>query len=194
VTAAAGECLIRCEELVVGYERPLAGPVSFAAARGEVIGLAGPNGAGKSTLLRALTGAARVFGGRIERPPGLRVSHQEQGFESLAGFPLSGAELLGLTGAPAADLPASLIDRLGARLDRLSGGQMQLVRVWACLMAPADLVLLDEPTNNLDRQGTAFLEGLLARHCADRAIVLVSHDLGLLRAVSSTVVELEPRA
>ncbi len=188
---AADEWLVRCERVEAGYARSLVGPVSFSAARGEVIGLAGPNGAGKSTLLRALIGAARLFGGRIERRPGLRTSVQEQGFELLAGFPLSGIDLLGLTGAPAEGLPASLLSRLGGRLDRLSGGQMQLLRVWACLMAPADLVLLDEPTNNLDRQGTAFIEGLLARHCADRAIVVVSHDLPLLRAVCSAVVELE---
>jgi ATPase subunit of ABC transporter with duplicated ATPase domains len=59
-------------------------------------------------------------------------------------------------------------------------------------MAPADLVLLDEPTNNLDRDGTAFLEAVLARHCADRAIVVVSHDARFLRAVASSVIELGP--
>jgi zinc transport system ATP-binding protein len=182
--------LVRCEQLEVGYERVLVGPLSFTAGVGEVVGLAGPNGAGKSTLLKALIGGARIFGGRIERRPGLRVSQQEQGFESLAGFPLSGAELLALTAAPAQGLPTWLLPKLGERLDRLSGGQMQLLRVWACLMAPADLVLLDEPTNNLDRDGTAFLEAVLARHCADRAIIVVSHDARFLRAVASDVIEI----
>ncbi len=187
-----GGWLVRCEQLEAGYERALVGPLDFAAGPGDVIGLAGPNGVGKSTLLRALIGGARIFGGSIERRPGLRVSQQEQGFESLAGFPLSGTELLALTGAPAQGLPSWLLPKLGERLDRLSGGQMQLLRVWACLMAPADLVLLDEPTNNLDRDGTAFLEAVLARHCADRAIVVVSHDARFLRAVASSVIELGP--
>jgi zinc transport system ATP-binding protein len=188
--AAADEWLIRCDGLQAGYARPLVGPVSFSAGRGAVVGLAGPNGAGKSTLLRALVGSARVFGGRIDRRPGVRLSHQEQHFDSLAGLPVSGADLLGLTGAPAAGLPAGLLGKLGARLDRLSGGEMQLLRVWACLMAPADVVLLDEPTNNLDREGSAFLEALLARHCADRAIVVVSHDARLLRSACTALVEL----
>ena len=183
--------LIRADRAEVGYVRPVVGPVSFAAGRGDVIGLAGPNGSGKSTLLKALIGVARVYAGSIERRPGLQVSQQQQGFESLDGFPLSGFELLRLTGARSDGLPPGIAAKLGERLGRLSGGQMQLLRVWACLMAPADVVLLDEPTNNLDRDGTAFLEATLARHSADRAIIVVSHDARFLRTVSTRLIELE---
>jgi ATPase subunit of ABC transporter with duplicated ATPase domains len=190
-TRDRADWLIRVDRVEAGYTRPVVGPVSFAAGRGDVIGLAGPNGSGKSTLLKALIGAARIFAGDIERRPGLQVSQQHQGFDSLEGFPLNGIELLGLTGARAEGLPAWIAPKLGERLDRLSGGQMQLLRVWACLMAPADVVLLDEPTNNLDRDGTTFLEATLARHSADRVIVVVSHDARFLRTVSTCLVELD---
>ena len=189
---APRDWLIRCDAVAAGYGKPVIGPVSFAAARGDVIGLAGANGSGKSTLLKALIGTARIHAGRLDRQPRLQISHQQQDFDTLEGLPLSGLELLDLTGAGSEGLPPWLAPRLGERLDRLSGGQVQLLRVWACLMAPADLVLLDEPTNNLDREGTAFLAATLARHSADRAIIVVSHDAPFLQSVCTEVIELKP--
>jgi zinc transport system ATP-binding protein len=56
-------------------------------------------------------------------------------------------------------------------------------------MAPADIVLLDEPTNNLDREGTGFIEAVLARHCQDRVIMVVSHDARFVRNVCTEVIE-----
>jgi zinc transport system ATP-binding protein len=181
--------LLRFEAVEAGYKRPIVGPVSFAIGRGQVLGLAGPNGCGKSTLLKTMIGSARLFAGRIEKRPGLTLSYQQQGFESLDGFPLSGTDLLSLTGADTRGLPSWLEPKLDQRLDRLSGGQVQFLRLWSCLMAPADIVLLDEPTNNLDREGTGFLEAVLARHRRDRAIVVVSHDARFVRNVCTEVIE-----
>lgn len=189
--AASGDWLVRCDGVIAGYVRPVIGPLTFRAGRGDVIGLAGANGSGKSTLLKALIGTARIHDGRLEKQPQLRISHQEQDFDTLAGIPLCGADLLELTGARSDGLPPGLASRLGERLDRLSGGQVQLLRVWACLMAPSDVVLLDEPTNNLDREGTAFLAATLARHSADRAVIVVSHDAPFLQAISTEVIELK---
>jgi ATPase subunit of ABC transporter with duplicated ATPase domains len=187
--AGPASWLLRFDAVQAGYAHAVVGPVSFAIGRGQVLGLTGPNGCGKSTLLKAMVGSARLFGGRIEKRPGIALSHQQQGFESLDGFPLSGLDLLSLTGADTRGLPPWLEPKIGQRLDRLSGGQVQFLRLWACLMAPADVVLLDEPTNNLDRDGTAFLEAVLARHREDRAIVVVSHDARFVRAVCTEVIE-----
>ena len=99
------EVLLRVTGLVAGYAAPVAGPLGFELRRGEILGLAGPNGAGKSTLLKALWGGVRVFGGHIEKAPGLAISHQAQGFDDLRGVPLTGRELLGLTGATPDGLP-----------------------------------------------------------------------------------------
>lgn len=181
--------LVRFDAVTAGYAAPVVGPVSFGVGRGEVVGLAGPNGCGKSTLAGALTGRARVFGGSLRRAPGLRIAHQAQGFEPIDGIPLNGRELLALTGAPPAGLPDWLAERLTQRLDRLSGGQVQFLRLWACLMQPADLVILDEPTNNLDRAGIRHLEGVLHRFDPARAALVISHDAAFLRAVAGHIVE-----
>ena len=84
------ERLLRVSGLRAGYAGPVAGPLSFELHRGEILGLAGPNGAGKSTLLKALWGGVRVFGGQVDKAPGLAISHQAQGFDDLRGVPLSG--------------------------------------------------------------------------------------------------------
>ncbi len=184
-----GEILLRVTGLVAGYATPVAGPLGFELRRGEILGFAGPNGAGKSTLLKALWGGVRVFGGTVEKAPGLAISHQAQGFDDLRGVPLTGRELLRLTGATPDGLPPWLAGRLDQRLDRLSGGQLQFLRLWACLAAPADLVLLDEPTNNLDRAGVAFLADWLGRAHSGQGIVIVSHDHGFIDGVCTRVVE-----
>ncbi|MDD3353156.1 ATP-binding cassette domain-containing protein [Zoogloea sp.] len=182
------EPLLQVESLCAGYTAAVAGPFSFSVGRGEILGLAGPNGAGKSTLLKALWGGVRVFSGAVRKAPGLQISHQAQGFDDLRGVPLTGRELLALTGASEAGLPPWLAGRLEARLDRLSGGQLQFLRLWACLAAPADLILLDEPTNNLDKAGVAHLVDWLGKAHGEQGIVLVSHDHGLIDAVCTRVV------
>lgn len=184
--------LIAVRALAAGWTRPVFAPVSFALAAGEIVGIGGPNGAGKSTLLAALAGGARVFAGAIERRPGLRLVQQTQLPPAFAGIPFCGADLLALTGASGDGLPPWLAPQLVRRLDQISGGQRQFLQLWACLMAPADLVLLDEPTNNLDPAGVAALEAALrARAAAGVGILLVSHDERFIGAVCDRVLHLQ---
>ncbi|HEX5802371.1 MAG TPA: ATP-binding cassette domain-containing protein [Azospira sp.] len=183
--------LIEACALSAGYRRPAFAPLSFALARGGVLGVRGANGCGKSTLLAALLGQARIFAGEVRRAPGLRASLQTQRQPPLAGVPLCGAELLALTGATADGLPGGLADCLDQRLDRLSGGQRQFLQLWACLQAPADLVLLDEPTNNLDAAGVAQLGGAVrARAAAGLGVIVVSHDADFLAAACDRVLRM----
>jgi len=183
--------LLRAEGLVAGWQKPATQAVDFSLAAGEVVGLTGPNGVGKSTLLAAFAGRARVFSGRIEQQKGLRLALQTQDIPPVVGLPLSGRELLALTGASAAGLPPWLAGRIDMRLDRLSGGQRHYLALWAILQAPADLVLLDEPTNNLDAAGVAHLTAHLRERAeAGAGVVVVSHDAAFVETVCDRVVVL----
>ena len=188
---SAGE-LITVEQVTAGYTGPVAGPVSFAVHRGEIVGLGGVNGAGKSTLLRAITGASRVFSGHIRRAADLRISHHWQRPEQSPELPLLGRELLALLDADRSDPPALLRPLLDRPLRALSGGQFQFLQAWACLAAPVDLVLLDEPTNNLDGDAIAELSGLLAQASRNRAVLLVSHEQAFLDRHCDRIVEIAP--
>jgi ATPase subunit of ABC transporter with duplicated ATPase domains len=85
-----------------------------------------------------------------------------------------------------------LAGRLDIRLDRLSGGQRHYLALWAVLEAPADLVLLDEPTNNLDAAGVIHLIAHLRERAADgTAILVVSHDAAFVAAACDRVVAME---
>lgn len=185
------ELLIRASALVAGWERPATAPLEFVLESGRILGLTGANGVGKTTLLSALAGRARVFSGVLERRPGLRLALQTQDVPPVEGVPLSGRELLALTDAAVDGLPPWLVGRLDDRLDRLSGGQRHYLTLWAVLQAPADLVLLDEPTNNLDAAGVDHLAGALRGLAGSgTGIVVVSHDHEFVETVCDQVIVL----
>lgn len=184
-----GELLLEFRQVVAGYTGPVTGPVSFALHAGEVLGLAGPNGVGKSTLLGVITGSSRVWEGELWRAPGLSVAHHRQRPELSAEVPMRARELLRLTGAHKQPPPALIQPLLECPLSILSGGQFQFLQAWACLGGEASLVLLDEPTNNLDQAGMAALSELLARRSEHRGVIMVSHEPAFLARHCTRVVE-----
>jgi ATPase subunit of ABC transporter with duplicated ATPase domains len=182
--------LLAYHDVVAGYTEPVVGPVSFEVGPGEIVALRGPNGSGKSTLLGALTGSSRVFSGQVERRPGITVSLQRQIPSRPEGIPLNGNELLRLTGAHQAAPPALLAPLLALRADQLSGGQFQLLEVWACLGGDADLHILDEPTNNMAPSTIDALVSILHGKRNERGVLVVSHERGFVDEVADRVVEL----
>lgn len=182
--------LLRLREVQAGYDRPVVGPVSLELWPGEVVGLTGLNGVGKTTLLKLLTGEARLFAGELQRAAGLTVAHHRQQPERPPELPLTGREVLRLAGADTAAAPARLQALHRRCLEEMSGGEYQLLHAWACLMGPARLVLLDEPTNNLDQDAIELLLGELGALAPGRAVLMVSHEPEVLQAACSRVVSL----
>jgi ATPase subunit of ABC transporter with duplicated ATPase domains len=184
--------LLELHDVRAGYAFPVVGPLSLSIASGEVLGLKGVNGVGKTTLIKLLTGEARLFEGSVTRLPGLTVAHHRQRPERPPELPLTGLEVLRIASVATAGLPARMAALCGRCLDEMSGGEFQLLHAWACLMGPARLVLLDEPTNNLDQAAIELLLGQLDALSADRGVLMVSHDTAFLEASCDRIVSICP--
>jgi ATPase subunit of ABC transporter with duplicated ATPase domains len=182
--------LLELTNVTAGYAHPVIGPVSFQVEPGEVVGLKGVNGIGKTTLLKLLGGEARMFDGVLKRAPGLTVAHHRQRPERPPELPLTGLELLRVAGVDTARLPGGIAAICRPCLDEMSGGEFQLLHAWACLAGPARLVLLDEPTNNLDHAAIQLLLGELEILPPGRGVLVVSHDSAFLEATCDRIVPL----
>jgi zinc transport system ATP-binding protein len=185
--------LLEVDALETGYSEPVIGPISFRVERGQVVGLVGPNGIGKSTLLKAIADGAQIFSGRVFRKDGLTIAWMEQQQVRLPEMPFNGWEYLRYAGATQHAPPDRLARWLDQRVDSLSGGQFQFLSCWSALGGNAELVLLDEPTNNLDEESADALRAIL-RHDgaarADRAVLIVSHDHAFLRGICDRVLDI----
>jgi ABC transport system ATP-binding/permease protein len=154
---------------------------------GDRIGVVGINGTGKSTLLRVIAGVAPPESGEVRRGRGTRVGYLDQEAELPAG------EVLAAVGAGWE--AEAVLERLGmgseatSQISELSGGQAKRVALARVLAQPAELLVLDKPTNHLDLTAIAWLE----RHLASfrGGLVIVSHDRHLLDRVTTRMIELD---
>jgi ABC-2 type transport system ATP-binding protein len=161
--------------------------------RGTVVGLLGPSGCGKTTLLRCIVGVQQVAGGEVTvlgHPAGSRQLRRSIGYVTQTASVYGDltvtenldyvAAVLGLRGAARrADVArvlalVSLTDHAGARVDRLSGGQLSRVSLGAALLGAPELLVLDEPTVGLDPVLRRDLWTLFHRLASDGATLLVS--------------------
>lgn len=168
--------------------------LSFEVRAGEVLGLLGPNGSGKTTAMKAMTGLIRPDSGRIEllgMDPAERLPAilERTGcmIETPGLYPYLTAERnLRLTGRfyPGFDTGKveELLDRVGLlpyrreKVRRFSVGMKQRLALACALLPRPDLLVLDEPTNGMDIEGTAmFRELLLQERARGCAVVLSSH-------------------
>jgi ABC-2 type transport system ATP-binding protein len=182
-----------------GATAPANDAITLDIAAGEIFGLLGPNGAGKTTLVRQLagltrpsSGAIRLFGHDIVRAPGRVAEHVAlQPQRPTALLDLTAREAVRHTGRlrglgrRAADagadakLAALGITALGPRRIRgLSGGEQRLVSLAVTLVADYPVLILDEPTNDLDPNARRLVWDLLRTLRGDgRTIILVTHDV-----------------
>jgi ABC transport system ATP-binding/permease protein len=175
--------------------------VSFSLANGMKLGLVGPNGSGKTTLLRAMTGELQPSAGTVRRAAQLRIVYFSQMREIDSSLSLRRAL------APDSDSVVYLdrvvhvasyaarflftSEQLNQPVERLSGGERARVLIARLMLQPADVLILDEPTNDLDIPTLEILEEALLEFSG--ALVLVTHDRYLLDRVTNTVVGLDGR-
>src|SRR5437870_2320493 len=180
--------------------RRLVSDLDLVVTPGTHVGLIGPNGSGKTTLLSLLAGALPPDAGEIERAGDLRVVR----FEQERGG-LDPTQSLRRALAPEGDAVtwrgrsvhvASWAKRflfrpeqLEVPVGRLSGGEQARILIARLMREPADLLILDEPTNDLDIPTLEVLEDSLAEF--DGALVLVTHDRFMLERVSTVILALD---
>jgi ABC-type multidrug transport system ATPase subunit len=179
-----------------GYRTVLAG-VSLSLRRGEVLLLVGPNGAGKTTLLRVLAGLLRPAKGHVERHGAIgMVAHDAMLYpaltarENLRFF----SRLHGLDGRARVD---ALLEQVGMahraddRVGTFSRGMLQRIAIARALLHEPGLLLFDEPLSGLDDAASRTLVTLLgALRDRGTAMIIVSHQLELLRDVGTHLVRL----
>ena len=165
--------------------------------RGDKIGLLGPNGAGKTTLLKLILGELEPDSGKIRRGTNLQVAYFDQMRDkldldaTLEDFISPGSEWIEI-GSQRKHVKSYLSDflfspaRANSPVRSLSGGERNRLLLARLFARPANVLVLDEPTNDLDIDTLELLEGLLQDY--DGTVFLVSHDRTFLdNVVTSTI-------
>jgi zinc/manganese transport system ATP-binding protein len=192
---------VRLSGVTVRYGRQTAlDAVSGEFPPGSLTAVVGANGAGKSTLLGAIAGSVRLSGGSIRRGASTRPAYLPQLSTIDCEFPLTVRELIALGGwrefgafrAPGPDIEkraaaaaemAGLADRLGRFIAELSRGELQRALFARLMLQDASLILLDEPFAAVDaRTAAALIDHVMRWHQEGRTVIVVLHDLELVRA------------
>ncbi|MBU3706487.1 MAG: ABC-F family ATP-binding cassette domain-containing protein [Mycobacterium sp.] len=195
-TARLGKDVVDLLDVSVSYGgRPVLRGVQWRIAPGERTGIVGANGAGKSTLLGLIAGTVTPDEGRVKRGKTVRLAMLDQQAGRLAGVEDDLVrEVLGRLKSDyqvdGKDItPAQLLERLGFRRDQLSsrvgelsGGQRRRLQLMLTLLDEPNVLILDEPTNDVDIDMLSATEDLLDSWPG--TLIVVSHDRYLLERVT----------
>jgi ATP-binding cassette subfamily F protein uup len=200
--AASGTLVIEAEHIAKSFgERVIIRDFSTRIVRGDKIGLIGPNGAGKTTLLKMLMGTLPPDSGKIRLGTNLTPVIVDQSRASLDPEATlwqtlceGGGDQVMVRGQPrhvVSYLRDFLFRESQARqpIKALSGGEQCRLLLARALAKPSNLLVLDEPTNDLDMETLDLLQEMLADY--DGTVLLVSHDRDFLDRVVASVIVLD---
>lgn len=199
--AESGALVFETEQLHVAFgDRVIIQDLSIRIMRRDRIGLVGPNGVGKSTLIRALIGELEPTGGRVRRGTGLEVAYYDQERQQLdldasVIANVSGRNDQVIVNGEARHVAGYLRDflfrseQLNTPARALSGGERNRLLLARLFARPANLLVLDEPTNDLDIDTLELLEEFVANYAG--TLLLVSHDRAFLDHVVTSLLVFE---
>jgi ABC transport system ATP-binding/permease protein len=198
----SGKVVADLQKVSYGYagRPPVVKDLTLTVLRGDKLGLLGPNGAGKTTLLRLILGTLLPQSGTVVQGSRLSVAYFDQMREglrldaSLEDTISPGSEWIEI-GQTRKHVKSYLQDflfapeRSGSPVSSLSGGERNRLLLARLFARPANLLVLDEPTNDLDIETLELLEGLLQDF--NGTVLLVSHDRAFLDGVVTSMVAYE---
>ena len=199
--AVSGKRVVEARHVSYAWDdAPVVRDFSTIIQRGDRVGLIGPNGAGKTTLLRLLLGELAPQAGEVQLGTNLQIAYFDQHRAALRedwnalDNVAEGREYIELNGQRKhvlGYLQDFLFEpeRARAPITRLSGGERNRLLLARLFAQPSNLLVLDEPTNDLDVETLELLEELLADYAG--TILLVSHDRDFLDAVVTSTLVLE---
>jgi ATP-binding cassette subfamily F protein uup len=197
----SGHVVFEADHVSFAYgDRPVVRDFSTRIIRGDRIGLVGPNGVGKTTMLRLLTGELTPDRGEIERGTNLEIAYFDQQREQLdpertvVDTVADGNDTVIVNGKPK-HVHGYLADflfppeRARSPVKALSGGERNRLLLARLFTRPANVLILDEPTNDLDLETLELLESELVNFPG--TVLLVSHDRAFLDNVVTSVFAFE---
>ena len=201
----SGKLVIEAENITKAYDRPIVAPFSIRVHRGDRIGLVGPNGAGKTTLLKMLTGQLSPDSGTVKLGTNLEIATVDQKREdldpeeTLSHYLTDGRGETLLVNGEQRHVAGYMKDflfqpeQIRTPIKNLSGGERARLILARIMAKPSNLLILDEPTNDLDIETLDLLQEIVASY--NGTVILVSHDRDFLdRTVTSTIAPANPDA
>ncbi|MGY4309419.1 ATP-binding cassette subfamily F protein uup [Bradyrhizobium sp. USDA 4369] len=196
----SGKLVIEAKGASKSYgDRKIVDNFSIRIQRGDRIGIVGPNGAGKTTLVNLLTGGSAPDSGSVRLGVNLEMATLDQHRESLDPRTTLAEALTGGRGdhVMVAGKPKHVVgymedflfsrEQMRTPLEVLSGGERGRLMLARALAKPSNLLVLDEPTNDLDLDTLDVLEDMLGDY--EGTVILISHDRDFLdRVVTSVIV------
>jgi len=196
-----GDSVIELTGVSKGYgDRLLIDDLSFKVPPGAIVGVIGPNGAGKSTLFRMITGKEKADKGQISIGPTVKMAHVDQSRDALEGektvweYISDGADMLTVGKF---EMPSrAYLGRFNIKgadqqkkVGTLSGGERGRVHLAKTMLAGANVLLLDEPSNDLDVETLRALEEALLEFAG--SVLVTSHDRWFLDRIATHILAFE---
>ena len=197
----SGKLAVEAEAISFTYgDKPVVRDFSTTIQRGDKVGIIGPNGSGKTTLLRLLMGELPPQTGEVRHGSNIEMAYFDQlrsqldESKSVMDNVGEGRDTITINGKPR-NLVGYLEDflftreRVHAPISALSGGERNRLLLARLLAHPANLLVLDEPTNDLDIETLEILEDLLLEYTG--TLLLVSHDRAFLNNLVTSTLALD---